>query len=245
MKRIFLILSILCISIFSFAQDSWVDAGGSTWTATASQVQLEIRVIQNDVHDRTVQAFRVTIASQTFNYIVDSILNPVTTYITASQVTDLKVVTLPDGTTVYITESQLKLLKEDTTAYIKNFPTDYPDATAQSSLSSIETNTDNTYNQLKTSVTTSDVRYSGKVSTGTDGKVFASGNISPDDEVAFISFYTEGGNAQVTCTFRSGIIYVREGIPAGISVPIPVDNPTLQCTLDSDTTLYYISDEVD
>lgn len=92
---------------------------------------------------------------------IDQILNPVTTYMTISQVVDLKIVTLPDGTTVYInesqvadlkvvtlpdgttvylTESQLESLKRETTAYITNFPTDYPDTTSQSSLSSIDTN---------------------------------------------------------------------------------------------------------
>lgn len=101
------------------------------------------------------------------------------------------------------------------------------------------------YNLYKSSVIVSDILYSGKVSTGSAGKIFASGNIVPDDEVVNISFYTEGGNAQVTCTFRGGIIYVREGIPAGVNVPVLADNPTFQCVLDAGTTLYYISDEVD
>lgn len=202
MKRIFLILCILCIPLFLFGQDPWVDSGGSTWTATSADVDLEVKDIQNRALDRGLSSFKVTVTSAP----------------------DVDV----SGSSVTVT----------------NFPSDYPDATAQSSLSSIDTNTDNTYNQLKTSVTVSDNRYSGKVSTGTAGKIFASGNISPDDEVTFISFLTEGGNAQITCTFRSGIIYIREGIPVGISIAVPVDNPTLQCTLDSGTTLYYISDEV-
>ena len=94
------------------------------------------------------------------------------------------------------------------------------------------------------------LRYHRKVSTGTDGKIFylatqAVQNISPDDEVCIITFYTEGGNAQITCTWRGGITYIREGIGVSLEAKVPVDNPTFQCTLDAGTTLYYYSDEVD
>lgn len=128
---------------------------------------------------------------------------------------------------------------------IGNFPTDYPDTTAQSSLSSIDTNTDDIYNQLKTSVTTSDILYSGKVSTGTAGKIFASGNISFAGDMDFYMFYTEGGNATATGNWFGGIKYIREGIPfKPDKLSIPVTNPIFQCVLDAGTTLYYDSNIV-
>ncbi len=58
MKRFFLILCILSFPILLFGQ--WVDTGGSTWTATDTSVQEEIKDIQNDVHDRANNAWRIT-----------------------------------------------------------------------------------------------------------------------------------------------------------------------------------------
>jgi len=161
-------------------------------------VAQETKVIQNDVHDRGISSWKVTVTSAP----------------------DVDV----SGSSVTIT----------------NFPSDYPDATAQSSLSSIDTNTDNAYNQLKTSVTTSDVRYSGKVSTGTAGKSFISGSISITGDMEFYMFYTVGGNATITGNWFSGTKYVLEGIPfKPDKLSKPFTNPVFDYVLDSGTTMYY------
>jgi len=339
MKRIFLILCILSFPILLLGQDPWVDSGGSTWTPTASQVALEIKVIQNDVHDRTNSSIRITISSQTI-FLIDEMghiwVRASTNSLTGiyygnntavvragdsdeisptiqglqtqanmhvynsnkwhrliGQSTDYHNLRVSiydrdriwevndfdsddqaegrDGVIVYSyisgwdgvsdnwdrlrcnpmkylyvvtsTESWVRVI--ESSCVVKNFPTDFPDATAQSSLSSIDTNTDNIYEQLKTSVTTSDILYSGKVSTGTAGKIFASGNISLTGGVEFYMFYTEGGNATVTGTWFGGTKYVREGIPfKPDKLSIPITDPTFQCVLDAGTTLYYDSNIV-
>jgi hypothetical protein len=78
----------------------------------------------------------------------------------------------------------------ESSCVVKNFPSDYPDSTAQSSLGTIDTNTSNTYNQLKTSVTVSDKRYSNVNSSGTAGIITAatSGTITIAGKVTSYSF---------------------------------------------------------
>lgn len=63
MKKILLILCILCFPVFCLGQGGWVDTGGSTWTTTASGVEKEIKDIQNDVLDRGIDSWQVTITS--------------------------------------------------------------------------------------------------------------------------------------------------------------------------------------
>jgi hypothetical protein len=144
---------------------------------------------------------------------------------------NLKTIVITSGTIYNVQSGTITVL---------NFPSDYPDAVSQASLSSIDANTLNTVNQMKSSVTVADVRYSNKISTGTSGKTFSSGNISITNyELTGYAYYTEGGNAQVTSTFEDGIKYMREGIPYEDDIEIPVSNVTIQVTLDSDTTFYY------
>ncbi len=150
------------------------------------------------------------------------------------------------------TIARLDTLINGVTVFIRpnNFPTDYPDSAAQSSLSSIDTNTSNTYNQMKSSVIVVNIDFTGKVSTGSAGSIFFdAGNAVQNIVLTNIAcqgayFYTEGGGAQITTTFSGGITSVREGIPGAIPIIIPVDSPTFNCTLDAGTTMFYSIPEV-
>lgn len=102
------------------------------------------------------------------------------------------------------------------------------------------------YNQMKTSMTVSDIRYSGLTSTGTAGKMFVSGNISVSNwSLDNYTFYSVGGDSTITCTWKGGIMYALQGIPiAPMRLSVPVADPTFQCTLPAGTTLYYVLDGV-
>lgn len=125
---------------------------------------------------------------------------------------------------------------------VSSFPTDYPDITAQSSLSSIDTNTGNIYSELNSTPSVSDIRYTSKISTGTAGKVLVSGNIAITNySMETYAFYSVGGDTEITSTWTNGIIYALDGIPVNTEkLSIPVINPTFQCSLNYGTTLYYI-----
>lgn len=123
------------------------------------------------------------------------------------------------------------------TITIGNFPVDYPDSTAQASLSSIDGNitkcdTDDV----------SDARYYNKVSTGTAGRINASGNIAISDySMEAYVFYSDGGDSQIESTWHDGIIWALDGIPVRTEkLSVPISNPTFQCTLPAGTSLYYI-----
>jgi len=127
-------------------------------------------------------------------------------------------------------------------AWVQNFPTDYPDSTAQSSLNSIDTTATNIYNQLVSSpIMTVNQDYINKVSTGTAGKLIISGDIVLTIFMDAYSFYSVGGDSQITSTFTDGAMYALEGIPINFQkLSRPISNPTFQCTLATNTTLYYI-----
>ena len=143
-----------------------------------------------------------------FEKIISELGGHATGFLTLSQFDELT-----EHTTnfIYLNSTQYDELRKNTTDYlnggtidqvktinsvlesscvIKNFPTDYPDGTAQSSLGNIDTNTSNTYNQLKTSVTVSDKRYSNVNSSGTAGIITAatSGTITIAEKVVSYSF---------------------------------------------------------
>jgi len=131
---------------------------------------------------------------------------------------------------------------ELTSASPASFPSDYPDSAAQGSLSDIDTNTSNIYNQMKSSSIVVNQAYVNKVSTGTAGKLIISGNITITAlSIDAYSFYSVGGDSQITSTWMDGTIYALEGIPIDFKkMVIPVANPTFQCSLATNTTLYYI-----
>ena len=55
------------------------------------------------------------------------------------------------------------------------------------------------------------------------------------------TFYSVGGESQITSNWSGGIMYAPDGIAiAPIKLSRPVTNPTFQCVLPADTTLYYI-----
>jgi len=83
--------------------------------------------------------------------------------------------------------------------------------------------------------------FSTKVSTGTAGKLTASGNISVTNYfLTFYSFYSTGGTAEVLSSFKDGTTYIPDTIGLSDTLSIPEENPVFQCTLASGATLYYI-----
>jgi hypothetical protein len=116
----------------------------------------------------------------------------------------------------------------------------------------VETSTDSTvsvyYNGNKAEVDSGndliieDTRYQNMVSTGTAGKIFASGNIAVTNySMDAYTFYSVGGDSTILSTWHDGTIYALEGVPISPQkLSIPVVNPTFQCTLPAETTLYYI-----
>jgi len=126
-------------------------------------------------------------------------------------------------------------------AWVQNFPTDYPDSTAQSSLNSIDTTATNIYNQLVSSpIMTVNQDYINKVSTGTAGKLIASGDVAVPGNMDGYSFYSAGGDTEITMSWKDGILYVPEGIPiAPTKLSKPVSSAIFTCTLSAGATLYY------
>jgi len=122
-----------------------------------------------------------------------------------------------------------------------DLPDDYPDSAAEGSLSNIDTNTSNIYSQMKSSSIVVDQSYVNKVSTGTAGKLIISGNIVLTIFMDAYSFYSLGGDSEITSTFMNGIMYALDGIPIDFKkLSRPISSPTFQCALAANTTLYYI-----
>lgn len=208
MKKILFASLILCfLFVPSFAQ--WVNTGGSTWTSTANDVDLEIKEIQNDVHDRGANSIRVVIS------------------------------TMPD---VNVTGS---------TMTVDNFPLDYPDSTAQSSLSSIDTNTSNAYEQLKTSVTTSDERWTNRVSTGTNGIITAatSATITIANPVRGYNFtFINASDSSVVATVTPSLTGTAMSFFDGFYKNIIVEKPeaiTFEVSLPITSTMTYEIQELE
>lgn len=119
-------------------------------------------------------------------------------------------------------------------AYLVNPPSDYPDATAQSSLSNIDTNTENTYHQMKSSVA---VFYKVIDSTYVWRNFYANGSLTVNFNVKSIGVYSKGGDS--TLTWDGGDIgTIWDGIPF-LDAPIDetFNNPVVfTFTLTSPTT---------
>jgi len=134
---------------------------------------------------------------------------------------------------------QIKVVNSilESTGMIKNFPTDYPDSTAQGTLEDI-------LNQSRSSWTIVNKFYSNRVSTGVAGGIDASGTISPAGEVVRASFYAIGGDIKINASNRSGTTTCLEGIPVDFEYPIPLSTPIYSAILPAGTSLYYYIDEV-
>lgn len=160
----------------------------------------------------------------------------ITTLENISQLNELK--------NVWITSGVISVVNGvlESSGVIKNFPTDYPDSTSASAISNVATAIDDMTAVLKSSVPVISVDYTNKVSTGTAGKVLVSGNIAISNwNMDIYSFYSVGGDTEITSTWMGGIIYALDGIPvAPIRLSRPVTNPTFQCSMSYGTTLYYI-----
>jgi len=117
-------------------------------------------------------------------------------------------------TTIARLDSLIDVVSDSSTAKSTVYPgTTFPvsDSTAQGSLSSIDINTDNTYNQLKSSVP---VFYKVADSTYVYVKAIGNGSYTAKFNVKAISCYAQGGNA--TILWDSGdAIDIWEGIPFG------------------------------
>lgn len=123
---------------------------------------------------------------------------------------------------------------------VRNFPSDFPDSTAQSSLGNIDTNTGNIYSELNSTPSVSDIRYTNKISTGTSGKLLISGAITIPNSIDGYSFYSVGGDTEINANWKAGTLYCIDGISiAPTKLSIPVASPTLNCVLNYGTTLYY------
>lgn len=165
MKRFLILFLILFVGTsYLFA---WVDVTGSTIPTTSAN--FDVKDIQNDVYDQSLGAINIKSLGAT-------------TYITISQLELLQKPTIhirPDQMnllqypTNYMTVSQLELLQRPTT-YVSNFPTDYPDASAASVLSSIESNQallQRPTVHVDAPITVKDDRYENKVSTWVGGSI--------------------------------------------------------------------------
>lgn len=228
--RIYLAIGLICLlSISAFSRVARRDDNGVP-ASIIQDANGNFVIITADGWMKVVSSTTLT------GGIIDSILNPVTTYITASQVVDLKIVSLPDGTTVYLNESQLKSLKEDTTTFTKNFPTDYPDSTV--------------YEQILSSVTTVEKKYLNKVSTGTSGKITAttsqqiviSNNVSRF-QFTFVNSADSSLEAIVISSVDGDSMYFYDGFWKVIPVDIP-QPITFDVTLPVTSTMTYEIQEV-
>jgi len=126
-------------------------------------------------------------------------------------------------------------------AQIDNFPSDYPDSTAASSLSAIDTTLSRISEVVRSTPQAISPDYNNRISTGTGGKLLVSGNVSVSGwNMDQFSFYSLGGDSEVTSTWTDGIFYCLEGIPfSSGKLSRTVSDPTFQCSMSYGTTLYY------
>ena len=247
-----LIFAIVVLMIFPLTVFSWTDTTGSTDTAS---VDYDTKDMLNNSYDRGNLKFRVEVDSGSLDNIGD-IINIVATsdtvthnkldkqYVLISSATDRTNEILDIVRTLLSTSPVNSGLLYDvlrSTAWIQNFPSDYPDSTAQSSLNSIDTTATNIYNQLVSSpITVVNQDYANMVSTGTSGKLIGSGNITVPGNMDGYSFYSTGGDTEMTMSWKDGILYCPEGIPiAPTKLSKPVSNAIFSCILSAGTTLYY------
>lgn len=97
-----------------------------------------------------------------------------------------------------------------------------------------------TITTITNTITISDERYEGKTSTGTAGKVNATGTISPPFEVIDWSFLSQGGETTMTTDVSGGTTYLLEDIAVNGKYTNPLSTPTFSFTLPVNTTVYYI-----
>jgi len=192
------------------------------------------------------------------------LLQKPTTYLTVSQVellqrptvhNDISDFPLPDGQmtllqkpTSYLTESQVTLLQRPT-AHIDNFPTDYPDSTAQSSLSTIETNT-SLCARPTVHMDSPLILYSGQtvlISSGTAGKLtgVTSATITVSDKVSGYSFlYKNNGDtstySQVKLPLIGDPIYLSHGDSVADKIEYPVAVTFQLSELAVTSTMQYV-----
>jgi hypothetical protein len=233
-----LIFAIVVLMIFPLTVFSWTDTSGSTDTAS---VDYDTKDMLNNSYDRGNLKFRVEVDSGSLDNIGD-IINIVATSDTVTHNKLDKQYVLISSLSTSPVNSGILYDVMRSSAWVQNFPTDYPDSTAQSSLNSIDTTATNIYNQLVSSpIMTVNQDYINKVSTGTAGKLIISGDIVLTIFMDAYSFYSVGGDSQITSTFTDGAMYALEGIPINFQkLSRPISNPTFQCTLATNTTLYYI-----
>jgi hypothetical protein len=131
----------------------------------------------------------------------------------------------------------------ESSGVVKNFPTDYPDSTSASAIGDV-------LDQLKSSATVSDVRYSNKVSTGTYGKITAAttATITITKNVAsfhftFVNSADGSAEATVVPTLTGSAMYFYDGFFKNIDVKIP-QPITFICTMPVTSTMTYEINEV-
>jgi len=155
-----------------------------------------------------------TLTTTTGDYAVEDIWNGV--YDPTSGT--LKVMSA--GATFYLTATQLELLRFPT-SYIINFPTDYPDATAASTLSNIESNQallqrPTIYMNYPIPVYEDQTIF---ISSGTSGMVTSatSQTITVTDKVKrYFFYYFNNGDTSTYCTIKNnrigGADYLTDGL---------------------------------
>lgn len=162
--------------------------------------------------------------------IIEQIEDDLNVWITSGVITIIE--QIEDDLNVWITSGVISAIEDDLNVWVT------------SGIISIVQQIEDDLNVWVTSgtITTQDERYTGKVSTGTSGKLNVSGNIAVTNySMEAYSFYSDGGDSEITSTWHAGITYALNGIPVTPQkLSIPVSNPTFQCTLPAATTLYYI-----
>jgi hypothetical protein len=200
---------------------AWTEPTGSTFTVTGGE--LEIKDIVNDVYDRNESALSVVLDTSS---IVLSLQEPVTSYITVSQFLELT---------------------KHTTNFIVNFPSDYPDSSAQSSLSSMDTAIGKLYAAIGSSIPVVNLPYANMNSSGTAGIITGatSGTITITEKVYNYSFLYKSSDTTHAINIKNSInrngVYLFNYDENERAVPVPVAITfTLSDLLIGDTVQYDI-----
>jgi hypothetical protein len=142
-------------------------------------------------------------------------------------------------------ESALSVIFD--TSSVVNFPSDYPDSTAQSSLSSIDTTTGKMYMALGSSIPVVNLPYSNMNSSGTAGLITGatSATITVTEKVYNYSFLYKSSDTTHAINIKNSInrngVYLFNYDENERAVPVPVAITfTLSDLLIGDTVQYDI-----
>lgn len=95
------------------------------------------------------------------------------------------------------------------------------------------------------SIDINDLRFKGKTADGISGQTITTGVIAIPGSLVSYSFYSKGGEADISLSYKAGSILLPEGVGHSKDLIVPISGQSIIInSLDSGTTLYYDIDSI-